>query len=530
MKKEHLYPKYLYWDTRQAFPYYPKQLKDIYKKIYIKNYKKYSLWIDEFSSNNVNNVNWWLSVPASRDERISKLFHNICIFLTLKSIKNKKYKIKVIVGSNELKKLILSNCSSNIKIKLNSNNNYFKKVLIFSKEILLLLINFILIKIKSKDKNLEKLNNIVDIFEIEKQKGHSFYGDFLSNSNFRKNLKFVPTFLSYSPLTIFKLLENNKNIFFKEKIIKFTDIVLIIKSFFFKNIIFNKNKFLGIDFNSMVKEEMNIDLNFRSILNAYLNFYFFKNLNEKKIRLENVISWFENQIVDKGWSLGVNYFFPKTNFIGYQAATLHPQLFNLSPTKNEFEAKVLPKKIYLVGKKYLQNRQIFTKKPKYKITKFNRFDFSLKNKKKKYLLFLLSGIKHCDEYLLNIYKNFIKKYNKKNIFVKFHPILSSNYFEGTYQNEIKGNGSKIIQNSKFVVTNSYTGGLYESMANNVHTILIDYAVLDSLLYKNIRKYSKCVFLCKNSSEISKIYESSLKKDKNFFSIKNNKVKKIFFNK
>ena len=85
MKKKYISSNYLYWDTRESFPYYPDKLKKIYKKIYIKNYKKYSLWIDEISKANINNINWWLSVPASRDERISKLFHNICIFLTLKS-------------------------------------------------------------------------------------------------------------------------------------------------------------------------------------------------------------------------------------------------------------------------------------------------------------------------------------------------------------------------------------------------------------------------------------------------------------
>jgi|TARA_B100000929_G_scaffold287174_1_gene273426 hypothetical protein len=530
MKKKYISSNYLYWDTRESFPYYPDKLKKIYKKIYIKNYKKYSLWIDEISKANINNINWWLSVPASRDERISKLFHNICIFLTLKSFKNKKYKIKMIINSNELKKIILKKINiTNVEIKLVTKNSYFKKLLIFLKEILLLFTNLCLIKIKFKEKKLKYLN-IVDIFKIEKHKGHSFYGDFLNNINFRKNLKLVPTFLSYSPLKIYRLPKNNKNIYFKENIINFKDIALIIKNFFSNYIILKNNNFLGINYNSLIKEEITVDENFRSILNAYLNYYFFKNLRAKKIKLKNVVSWFENQIVDKGWSIGVNNFYPHINFIGYQGATLHPQFFNLSPTKNEFKAKILPKKIYLVGKKYLKNRKLFTKKPVYKITKFSRFDFSIKNKKKKYFLFLLSGIKHCDDHLLNIYKNFIKKYNKKNVFIKFHPILSSNNFEGVYKNEIRGNGSKIIQNSKFVITTSYTSGLYESMANNAYTVLIDYVVLDSLLYKDLRKFSKYIFFCKNSNEISKIIKNLSFKNRQDLSKKNNKVKKMFFNK
>ena len=520
----------LFWDTRKSFPNYPKELKDIYKKIYIKNYKRFSFWINEISKENINNINWWLSPPASRDERISNLFHNICIFLTIKNLKNKKNKIELITESKELKKIILKKINTPyIKINVISQTNFLRKILIFLKEISLLIINFTLIKTQFKKEKLKYLN-IADIFEIqEKQKDNFFYGDFLKNSSFRKNLKLVPTFLSYSPRKIYRLIKDKKNVFFKESVIPFKDIFIIIKIFFFNSIILKDKKFLGINYNSLIREELAINNNFRSVLNAYLNYFFFKNHSRKKIEIKNVVSWFENQIVDKGWSLGVNHFYPNINFIGYQGATLHPQFFNLSPTECEFKAKILPKKTYIIGKKYIKNRKLFSKKSVYKITKFNRFDFSINNKKK-YFLFLLAGFKHCDEYLLNIYKNFSEKFGSKNVFIKFHPILPSNNFNGIYKNEIKGNGSKIIQNAKFVITTSYTSGLYESLVNNSYTILTDYAVLDTMLYNDLKKYSKQIFLCNNSKEILKVIKNLDIKSQSSLLRKNNKIKKIFFNK
>ena len=44
-------------------------------------------------------------------------------------------------------------------------------------------------------------------------------------------------------------------------------------------------------------------------------------------------------------------------------------------------------------------------------------------------------------------KDFLEKFGSKNVFIKFHPILPSNNFNSIYKNEIKGSGSKIIQNA-----------------------------------------------------------------------------------
>ncbi len=520
---------HIFWDTRKSYIYYPKIIKEIYQDFYLQNYKKFNNWIDKISTQNEKNISWWLSAPASRDERISNLFHNICILNTIKKIKNTRNKTIITVESQEINKLIkITTSNNNLDIKVSKKFNIFRKIYILFKEILILIINVYLIKIKVNNNN-PKFLNILDTFQLDKQSSHSFYSDFLSKKNFKQNFTSIPTFLSYSPFKIYKLLNKNKNVYFKENLINFLDIISIVKKILFNNIVLKRNLFLGTNFNSLIKEETTTDNNLRPTISAYINYYFFKNLKKKNIELNNVISWFENQIVDKGWSLGVNNFYSEVNFIGYQAATLHPQFFNLSPTHSEYNAKVLPKQIYLVGKKYLKNRKLFTQKPVYKITKFSRYKFQNDKKKKSNILFLLSGIEHVDVHLLDIYKNLIKKYNKNKVFIKFHPILPSKKFEGIFNNEVFGNGSKIIQKSKIVITSSYTSGLYESMGYNSFTILANYSPLDNLLYKSVKKYSKRLFLCENTKEIYNMIKYLNKKNEIKIQKNNKRITKLFFN-
>ena len=526
-KKSNL--KSIIWDTTKAWPNYPEYYKNIYKQTYLKNYKKYCNWINEIAKNNQKNINWWLSVPASRDERISSLFHKICIFLTLKHSKNTSHELVIITNSRELKKKILNEINlSNIQIKLKSDFNVFKKIWILFRELILLNVNLIIIKIKSKNKVTAKLN-IIDIFEIEEKKNYSFYGNFLKKNFPKKNYTLVPTFLSLSPIKIYKIFQQKRNLFFKEKEIHFLDILIILKNFLLNSFFLKKN-FLNYNFNTLIREEVRIDDNFRSILTAYINYYFFKNLKKKNIEINKVISWFENQIVDKGWSLGLNDFYPNVDFIGYQGATLHPQFFNLSLTQTEVEARTVPKKILLIGKKYLKNRKIYYKKHNYQITKSSRFSFVKTNKKKKYYLFLLSGIKHCDEYLLYLCKNFVKKFGKKNVFVKYHPILPSKNFSNIMANEITGEVSAIIPKSNFVITSSYTSGLYESLVYNSYTVMVDCTPLDSLLFKDLKKYSKFIYFCKSTKDLFKIINSSNIAKLNQFKKHNNKIKRLFFSK
>ena len=81
---------YSFWDTTIPVFEYPSEFKTIYEKIYITQRKSFTGWVDKISKNFKDDIDWWSSTPASRNTYISKLFHNICIFESLKILEKKK--------------------------------------------------------------------------------------------------------------------------------------------------------------------------------------------------------------------------------------------------------------------------------------------------------------------------------------------------------------------------------------------------------------------------------------------------------
>ena len=77
---------FIVWDLTKPIFFLPEEIKKIYTRSYRFYYKKYNLWINKISEDNSLNINWWFSRPASRDERLSNLYKNICIIKSLKDL------------------------------------------------------------------------------------------------------------------------------------------------------------------------------------------------------------------------------------------------------------------------------------------------------------------------------------------------------------------------------------------------------------------------------------------------------------
>ena len=82
-------------------------------------------------------------------------------------------------------------------------------------------------------------------------------------------------------------------------------------------------------------------------------------LSQKKLQIKKIVNWFENQIVDKGWNFGFRKYFPNSDIIGYQGFLFYGQYLNTFPSQEEFNSKVIPKKVYVISKKYIKLRKEF---------------------------------------------------------------------------------------------------------------------------------------------------------------------------
>lgn len=516
--------KKVIWDLSKPIFLLPKEVKKIYSKSYRSNFKEFNYWIDKISRDNSLNINWWFSRPASRDERLSNLFRHICILKSIRDLDRLNLKIKIITTSTKFQKLINSYKLKNIELS-SKNKNFISAIYIFFKEILILKINILLSKIFLNKQKIQKKNiNLINYFEFQKKGSiKRLFGNSLKKYNYK--YYFVPSFINFNIKNLIKF-KNKKNFIIKENFLNFFDIFLVLKNLLLKKIILKRN-FQKYNLNELIKEEFDIDQNFRSILMAYVNYIFFGKLKLHNIKIENIISWHENQLVDKGWSLGIKKNYSGTKFFGYQASTLHPHFFNLCITPEEVKAGSAPKNIILIGKKYKKNRSIFFKKINFNFTNDHRFKFEKSKLKKNYILFLLSGIKEIDDMLIFIFKH-TKNLGYKNLKIKFHPILKSKEMSESFKEEIDGNGSNIINFSKIVITTSYTSGLYESLARNCNTIMINTNPLDYMLFKDLKKYSKNIFYLDELNQVNLLITKCL--SQKIDTKDNKKIKNYFFHK
>jgi len=527
----------LTWDTTDHYCNYPEIIKKEYRKNYIKYFNKFAYWIDNIAKENGSNLSWWLSTVASRDERESNLYHNICIYFTI--LKNKNLNLQsVVINSNALKKILIRDLKEVFIIKV--KKNFLEKKKLIFKNFIFYLIQFLIIKIISVKKKIEKKTCLIGTYVINK-KNYNFYGNFFSKN--KKNIIFCPIFtnssLKFFFLYILKRYKKN-NYLFKESYLSFKDLFY---SFFLKGKInLNINKIFfdkKIDFNSIIFEEINSNRYLRSVLQGHLNYFFFKKIRQKNLIFSKIINSFENQIPDKGWNLGINTYYPSIKNIGHQSVLYHPQFQNLYPTNSEYSFKVIPKKIFLTGQFFIKERIKFCKKINFLLTKDFKFDKIKKVKKNIQILVLFSGIKVHDQQLLSL---ILKNYNffkekKIIVYLKFHPILESRFFLKDMKNlsfikEIKGKGSIIIQRSKIVITSSFTAGIYESLIRNCYTLLYHMHPFDYKIHKNFNYLNNFIFF-DNSKNMLNILNIILNKKNHLKETNNlriNNFKSLLFSK
>ena len=512
------------WDTTLHFSCYSPKIKNLYTNIYIKYVYKYNIWINQASKKNIKNLYWWFSTPASRDESQSNIYKFLCIY---KVLNHQNSLINCVILDSQAQRKILEKKFP--KIKFIIKKNFFFKQIFFIKTILFFLIQFAFVKLVFffKKKKYSYVVTLFDTFVLNGKNNYNFYPGFKKKINYI-NLKIVPTFTNLSLIHFFlyviKSFKNN-NIIFKENFLSFRD---LINYLFFKftdtKTIFNK--FDEIDLTTVVHEELSENKYFRSVVQSYLNFFFFKRLRYKNVKVVKVINSFENQIVDKGWNLGVNTYYPDIDNIGYNISSYHPQFHYIYPTTNEHQAKVLPKKIYVTGRRFVQDRKKFCKDLDISLVKNFRFlnsskFISSKENKDIEVLILLSGVKIHDDYLINLIKDHYNFFldNKIIVAFKFHPILNCSYLFKEINDykrfyEIKGNGSKIISRSKIVITTSFTAGLYESLIKRCFTLLFIVHPNDYNLYKSLSLFKKSFFYFENIHQLIGIITKLINKEIN----------------
>ena len=104
----------IFWDTTSYPIEYPEEIRKIYFKVSLTNRKFFTKWIGNISKNFNNDIDWWITLPLSRNPYLSNLFHYTCILKTLKNLSyNKRIQMGEIARQHIQKKFSKHNMLKN---------------------------------------------------------------------------------------------------------------------------------------------------------------------------------------------------------------------------------------------------------------------------------------------------------------------------------------------------------------------------------------------------------------------------------
>jgi hypothetical protein len=484
--------KKIIWDTTKHSVDFPEEIKKIFFKNLIKNRISFCKLIEKLSKKRPNNVDWWHTILSSRNPYNSNLHKYITILDTLDVLLKKNFNFKIMVNSKifynllkekKYKKNFLVELSKESKLNKKNNLNIIKSIF-FN------LFIFLYIKIFVK-KNYFKLQNfeltLIDTFLISSDlKKNYFYSPIQSKIGQKKTIFFVPTFIfKKNVFSIFSLIKklNKKNYIFKEHFLSLNDFLFASLHFLRKKKLREKNvNYNRWDITELVNHEIQSNNDCFSSLVGILNYKFFYKIKSKKFKIRKTINWFENQIVDRGWNLGVNQTYPKADSIGYHGFANFSQYMNTIPCNFEIENQVLPKKIGVIGRAFKQSKREFSNKFKIVVApalgQNHLFKTNNHKKIKNYVSLILSGIKHIDEKLLHWSLNFLDKEKKiTSLEIKDHPIQPihtldiPNYLK--YKDRIikSKNLVNTLSKSSIVIAAGPTSAIFEALVSKCYLII-----------------------------------------------------------
>ncbi|MBF0301353.1 MAG: hypothetical protein HQK51_21790, partial [Oligoflexia bacterium] len=140
------------------------------------------------------------------------------------------------------------------------------------------------------------------------------------------------------------------------------------------------------------------------------------------LNITRMISWYENQQINKYFYLGLREVYPEIFIYGSQPFIFGKHFFSYIPAKAEKECKILPDKILTNGAYFLkfahkENRQIYSIGPSFRYDKLFKYNFKFDNQTK-----IMSGLSHLDDanmYLLDKLSRTSLK--ERTLMVRKHP-------------------------------------------------------------------------------------------------------------
>ena len=449
----------------------------------------------------MKNITIMFSNTLSRNNYQSNMFTNILsLYFVDYMLKQNNYNV-IIVENLSLKKQlninypnIRVNLSTKTISKLTYAKNNFLRPFIDIKNIFARSINYFFSKSKTRTLKFLSASKIIliDTFiQIDSLKSQKYlernYNYLLSTQTIvdEKSIFFVPTINGAFNKKILNNIKktSDENLIYKHDFLTLDIYFKIFKLMISSNIKVNDFTFRGLNINCLIKDNIRNKKFDMSLFEALISFYFFKQLKNKRVDLNGVIDWNENQPIDKGFVKGCKTFYRNTLIKGYQGFIVS-YIYNmqLCPTDLEIDNNLIPHELVVTGHDLLPIIKRFSKKinvtvgPAFRFFKLNN-KINLKKLNNKILVILPFGVNPS----INLIKTLdeicaTKEIDYENFFLKPHPTDDFNLLKSKIKNADKYNFvfdkfSNII--SEFTITIGNTSSaLMESLLYSVPVIVI----------------------------------------------------------
>jgi hypothetical protein len=338
-------------------------------KIATEKRDEFNEFISIISRPNIDNLDWWVEGPASRNTYSSPLFHYFCVFYLLKKIidTNKFNYVEIILDSSSFAKVVedllikseIFNCKVKVKKSLptslkNLLKNFFLLYFLFIRKYYQILIARIFTSKLTSSKPIVLIDTFIMPGYIENDRWYGSFWSYLSEKN-KQETFFVPTMVMTKFKDIFsvykKAYESSRNYIFKETYLKFSDIFYAFRhSNRVKKLKINKIDVIGYDFSNIIKDELNNNKDLNSVFESILTYRYISRFKEAGFSVRLAIDWFEGQNLDKAWSMGFKRHYPNSKIIGYRPNESFPFYLSTFPISIESEANLLPDIFAIQGK------------------------------------------------------------------------------------------------------------------------------------------------------------------------------------
>ena len=525
--------------------------------------REYVSYLIKIGKDNEKNIDWWVLNFVSRNTLISRLFQNIC-FLTLldERLKEGYTYDEIVVNSLALKKTIKKNYYKyhfkvsykgigTLHVYLRKINSYFKVFKQISSRFLAARLTRKYKRIIKTDKVLTLLD--VFIFRNSFDKGiylDRYYPKLLEyiDSNEKEYMYYVPTFYGikrYKEIFI-EMRKSRQNFLLKEDYLKFKDYLFaLLYPLRINKLKIKYRDFSGLDIYPLIREEMGYDRVSHSSVYSLLNYRFPARLKEYGIKLNVIIDWFENQVIDHGFNSGFRKYYPESKLIGYLGAPLMDNYLSLYPTKQERICEVIPEEIDVIGNGYVSMVKEFCPDLHVKVAPALRYSEVWNGRnyfpdKQKYsILVALPILMDVSDEILDIVLEAACSINIKNcIFnIKPHPACDIKKLSNKWNNKlpemfkfVDGDFNAYIDKSDVLISSASTACL-ETLAKGIPVIVIGNSLgltqlsIPRSVDKNIWKLCYSV---NNVVEAIKLYSKKDNRIVNMYKIIGKEIRDNFF--